>query len=116
MAPCFFMKNTLYKELLIFVCHNVHELIYVGYRMHPDELLQALENSGIEVLDNNETIDNLSRGYECCSLLGDMNSGIIANQFTQEMPNPSDNTVEALSMDSTLPDFSPPTNETPGLG
>jgi len=110
------MKNTLYKELLIFTCHNVHELIYVGYRMHPDELLQALENNGIEVLNNNDTIDNLSGGYECCTLFGDMNGEIITNQFTQEMPDPSDDAVNTASMNSDLPDFSPPSNDTPGLG
>ncbi len=110
------MKNKIYKELLIFTCHNVHELIYVGYRMHPDELLQALESNGIEVLNNNDTIDTMSIGCETCTLLGEMNSDLITTRFTQEMPEPSDEAVNKASIDSALPDFSPPNNDTPGMG
>ena len=65
-------ENGLYKELLIFRCHNVHEFIYVGYRMHASELLQALENSAIEVLDNQAVMDTMTGGVETSAAFGAM--------------------------------------------
>ena len=84
--------------------------------MQANDLLQALESRALEILDNQAVADTIAGGFESGTVFGAMESNVIENNFVAQMPEPSEDALNMTSMDSPLPGFTPPSDDTPGLG
>tara|TARA_R110001592_G_scaffold3525_25_gene20117 strand:- start:24633 stop:24887 length:255 start_codon:yes stop_codon:yes gene_type:complete len=84
--------------------------------MHASELLQALENSAIEVLDNQAVMDTMTGGVETSAAFGAMDGHVIDDLFVNAMPQPSEEAVNTAKINTPLPDFGSPSDDAPGLG
>lgn len=84
--------------------------------MQANDLLQALEDRGLEILNNQAVADTMVGGIETGAVFGMMDSNVIAGSLVTSMPEPSEDAQNMYSMDSPLPDFTSPSDDTPGLG
>ncbi len=85
-----------------------------GIRMQASDLLQMLEDSEIDVLDNQAVIDEMTGGVDSTALLGDMNADMINTAFMDDMPDPNEALLENSNQEPLL-SFDTQ-NDTPGLG
>ena len=86
-----------------------------GLIMQPNELLLALEEKELTVLDNQDVSDALAGGVQTMSLFGEMGQNIVDGSFADEMPDPSEDAVADIAMNHALTDFTP-TEDGPGMG
>ena len=84
--------------------------------MQANDLLQALEDRELEILNNQAVADTMVGGIESGAVFGAMDSNVIADNLVTSMPDPSEDALNMYSMDSPLPDFTPPSDDAPGLG
>lgn len=86
-----------------------------GLNMQPNELLLALEEKELTVLDNQKVSDALAGGVQTMSLFGEMGQNIVEGSFADAMPDPSDDAVADIAMNNAFTDFTPP-DDAPGMG
>lgn len=82
--------------------------------MQASDLLQMLESSEINVLDNQAISDEMAGGIDSVSLLGAMETDFINTDFAQSMPEPNEEVLNA-SLDDQILNLDT-SNDAPGLG
>ena len=86
-----------------------------GLNMQPNELLLALEEKELPVLDNQEVSDALAGGVQAMSLFGEMGQNVVEGSFADAMPDPSEDAIADIAMNHAFTDFTPP-DDAPGMG
>lgn len=67
--------------------------------MNAETLLAALDENGIEPVDNQDLSDALLRGHQSTTLMGEQNSSVVETQMRDVLPEPIgvDNAHDDLS-------------------
>jgi len=67
--------------------------------MNAETLLAALDENGIEPVDNQDLSDTLLRGHQSTTLMGEQNISVVDTQMLDVLPEPN-------SLDNSHDDFS----------